>query len=378
MNKQPRDKVNVMPDRAFLFLFLLLLTPACTCTQPTRTIPLVLQLQEVGDIPFGAEFQAPEETLPSLVQLASLSPVSLPQEIPVLSQPTPARPVQTEQYRIRNGDVVSVKFIKNPELDVTTAIHPDGTIFLPLVGEIMAKGLTLPELRTVLSQRYKDFIERTGYGEVLREGDFFELHFAYDPELNVGVRIRSDGKISLPLLGEIQAAGLRPSELYQQLLEGYRKHLSEPDLVLLVGPDTAKKIFTDEAFISFALAKTAEQKIFVGGEVRIPRVIEFEGQISVLQAIMQAGGAKETGDLSRVVVLRRGQFEQASWIQTDLSNPLSGKSIENDLTLYNGDVVVVPMTGIAKVDLFVKQYIHSMLPFQRDFYISIVPPDTRH
>ncbi|MBI3060294.1 MAG: hypothetical protein HYY81_13515, partial [Deltaproteobacteria bacterium] len=93
------------------------------------------------------------------------------------------------------------------------------------------------------------------------------------------------------------------------------------------------------------------------------------------QAIMQAGGVKETGDLSRVVILRRGKFEQGEWIQTNLSNPISGKSLQNDIALRDGDVVVVPMTGIAKVDLFVKQYIRDVLPVQSGFSISIVPVD---
>jgi hypothetical protein len=88
---------------------------------------------------------------------------------------------------------------------------------------------------------------------------------------------------------------------------------------------------------------------------------------------MQAGGVKETGDLSRVVVLRRGQFEQVNWSQIDLSHPLSGKSLENDLTLHSGDVVVVPMSGIAKVDLFVKQYIRDVLPLQSSFSLTIRP-----
>jgi polysaccharide export outer membrane protein len=245
-----------------------------------------------------------------------------------------------------------------------------------MVGEIQAVGTTLPALRTTLSQQYKHFIAQTGYGEVLREGDYFDLRFVYNPELNLGVRIRSDGKISLPLLGEVEAAGQRPAELYQHLLTQYGKHLTDPDLALLVGPDTAKKIFADEPFIAVTLAKSADQRIFVGGEVMNAKVVQFEGQISTLQAIMQAGGVKDTGDLSQVVVLRRGQFEQANWARTDLSDPLSGKSLENDLLLHDGDVVIVPMSGIAKVDLFVKQYIRDVLPLQSSFNVTVIPVDS--
>lgn len=312
----------------------------------------------------------------SLVQLASLSPVAVAEVVATESGAPSSGPSQTDQYRLRNGDIVAVRFVKNPEFDAAVPVRPDGHIALALVGEVEAKGLTLPELRGVISRRYKDFVAQTGYGEVLKEGDYFDLRFVYNPELNLGVRIRSDGRISLPLLGEVEAAGLRPSELYQQLLRGYAKHLTNPDLALLVGADTAKKIFADEPYVAVALSKTAGQKIFVGGEVTTPKAVEFEGQISVLQALMQAGGVKESGDLSQVVVLRRGQFESANWSQVDLSHPLSGRSLENDLVLHNGDVVVVPRTGIAEVGLFVKQYIRDVLPLQSNFGITVIPIDT--
>jgi protein involved in polysaccharide export with SLBB domain len=102
----------------------------------------------------------------------------------------------------------------------------------------------------------------------------------------------------------------------------------------------------------------------VGGEVASAKAVPFEGYLTVLQAIMAAGGTKETADLSRVVVLRRGPFEQTEWIQTDLISPRDGASLKNDVTLKSGDVVLVPMSGIAKLNLWVKQYIRDVLPVQ--------------
>ncbi len=365
-----------MPDRTFLLVLLIPLVTACATSQPGSVARLSPQIQGAPTVPLGAKSPNATEPVPSPVQVASVSPVVFFQETSVEGVPSSSSPTQASLYHLRNGDIVTVKFLKNPELDVAAPVRPDGNISLALVGELAAKGLTLVELRSAISQRYTDFVAQTGYGEVLKEGDFFDLRFVYNPELNLGVRIRSDGKISLPLLGEVQAAGLRPAELHQQLLKGYAKHLTDPDLAFLVGPDTAKKLFAEEPFIAVSLSKTADQKIFVGGEVITPKVVEFEGQISVLQALMQAGGVKDTGDLSQVVVLRRGQFEQTSWVQTDLSHPLSGKSLENDVLLYSGDVVVVPMSGIAKVDLFVKQYIREVLPLQSYFNFSVIPIDT--
>jgi len=279
-------------------------------------------------------------------------------------KPPPPGAIEAEPQRIQSGDVVSVKFMNNPELNENVQVRFDGTISLALVGEMTVAGLTLAELRTNIGERLKSFVNRTGYGEVLKEGDDLEIRFLYNPELNQAVKIRSDGKISLPLVGEVQAAGRRPAELREQLIERYAKDIKDPDVAVLAGPNTAKKIFGDEAFIVVTLSKPVDREVFVGGEVQSAKAVKFEGQLTTLQAIMQAGGVKETGDLSRVVVLRRGRFEQAEWIQTNLSEPVSGKSLKNDIVLASGDVVIVPRSGIAEVDLWVKQYIRDVLPIQ--------------
>ncbi len=263
--------------------------------------------------------------------------------------------------------------ILNPELNVDLPVRADGKISLALVGEVPAAGLTLGELRAAISGGYKSFVARTGYGEVLKEGDDLQIRFVYNPELNQALTVRPDGRISLPLVGEVQAAGVRPAELRQRLIEEFSRHIKNPDVAVLTGGNVTKKIFADEVFISIILSKPVDQQVFVGGEVFTPRAVRFDGQITTLQAIMGAGGVKETGDLSKVVVLRRGQLEQGEWIQTNLSNPLSGKSLENDIALRSGDVVVVPMSGIAKVDLWVKQYIRDLLPIQSGFSITVTP-----
>jgi len=186
------------------------------------------------------------------------------------------------------------------------------------------------------------------------------------------VRIDSAGNITLPIVGVIPAAGLTPEELRQDLIKRYSKTLRKPDIALLVGATpnaypydmAAKKIHDDPQYINVALVKSAGQWIFVGGEVNQAKPISFEGHLTVLQAIMAAGSTKDTADLSRVVVLRRGQFEQAEWILTDLASPPEGKSLKNDVTLKAGDIVLVPMSGIAKLNLWVKQYIRDVLPIQ--------------
>lgn len=295
-------------------------------------------------------------------------------------KPPPKGPVVLESYRVLKGDSLSITFPLNPELDVKPVlVRPDGKILLNLVGEVNAFGMTIPELQQAIGQRYRDFINRTGYSKVLKPNDYFDLKFVYNPELNIGVRIQSDGKVSLPLVGEVQAANLTPEQLRQELIAKYSHDIRKPDIAVLTGTNPnafpsdigAKFIYTQSNFINVALVKSAGQFVFVGGEVGKPSPIPYDGHLTVLQAIAAAGGKTDKSDLSRVVILRRGPLDQAEWIRTDLVSPLEGKDLKNDVVLKAGDIVVVPMSGIAKVGLFVQQYLRDTIPLYGTYNISL-------
>jgi polysaccharide export outer membrane protein len=286
-------------------------------------------------------------------------------------KPPPPGPIKAEPYRVMKGDTLSVTFPNNSNLTVNPAlVRNDGKISLSLVGDLPVYGLTISEVREAVSNKYKEFIAKTGYSRVFKGGDYFDIHFVYNPELNIGVRVDADGYVQLPMVGVVQAAGFTPEELREDLIQRYSQDIRKPDIAVLVGVHVnaapldiaTKKIFED--LITVALVKSAGQWIFVGGEVANGKAVPFEGHLTILQAIMAAGGTKETADLSRVVVLRRGPFEQTEWIQTDLISPRDGASLKNDVDLKSGDVVLVPMSGIAKLNLWVKQYIRDVLPVQ--------------
>lgn len=289
---------------------------------------------------------------------------------PELEAPPPG-PVAEEPYRLGIGDGLALKFLLNPELNTELTIRPDGKILLPLIGEVPAAGLTLAELRQSISGRLQDFIRRTRYGEVLKEGDYFDLRFIYNPELNLGLRIPADGVVSLPIIGEIKAAGKEPEAFRQELIAAYSRHIKKPDIALLVGENTARKIHAAPQYLALTLTRSTAQEVFVGGEINNPRPVRLDGRLTTIQAIMRAGGPKDSADLSRVVILRRGQFARPEWLQTNLQEPLKGNSLENDLVLRGGDVVLVPKTGIAKLNQWVKEYIRDLLPIPGSFGVSL-------
>jgi protein involved in polysaccharide export with SLBB domain len=289
------------------------------------------------------------------------------------AMPAPQGAVPSEPRRTQQGDVMLIRFLFNPELDTETRVRPDGAITLPLIGELTAAGQTPAELRGDISRRYRDFVERTGYGALLKEGDDVELRWVANPELNFKAGIRSDGRISLPLVGEVPAAGLPPGELREDLRRRYGAFIREPDFALIPGPRAARKVYAEEAFLALTLIRRADDIVFVGGEVGKPGAVAIRGHLTALQAITAAGGVTVHGDLSKVVILRRGQYEQGEWIRTNLEAPLAGEHVSNDLAVRPGDVMLVPKSGIAKVNLWVHQYVTDALPFLTNAYITVIP-----
>lgn len=286
-------------------------------------------------------------------------------------EPPPPGPVVEEPYRLGVGDGLALKFLLNPELNTETNIRPDGKIVVPLAGEIPAAGLTLAELHHQVSRSLQEVVKHTKFGEVLKEGDYFDLRFVYNPELNIGVRIPAGGIVSLPVIGDICAIGKRPEDFRRELVRVYSRHIKKPDIALLVGDTTARKLHVEPRYVAVALTRSTAQEIFVGGEITSPRVVKLDGRLTALQAIMRAGGPKDTADLSRVVILRRGQFDRPEWVQTNLAEPIKGQSIQNDIVLRGGDVVVVPKTGIAKLNQWVREYIRDLLPIPGSFGVSL-------
>lgn len=176
----------------------------------------------------------------------------------------------------------------------------------------------------------------------LSAGDVVEVSFYYSPELNVIQTIRPDGKIVLQLIGEVSAQGKTPSELQAELLELYARILKQPDITVLTR--------------SFY-----ERRFYVGGQVMAPGVFDMPGPMTLLEAIIQAGGLDMTQAEVRNVVVIRHEGDRRYGYAVDLEPALQG-SESQPFYLRPKDIVYVPRTRIAKVDQWVDQYINKLVP----------------
>lgn len=176
----------------------------------------------------------------------------------------------------------------------------------------------------------------------LQPGDNLDIKFFYNPELNENVTIRPDGKISLQLIEEVQAAGLTPAQLDDLLTEQYAMQLKQATLTVII-------------------KEFGGQRIYVGGEVNSPQVLEVVGKVNALQAIFNAGGFKDNAKMSSVMIVSRGPENAPQVRKVDLKQALNGNLSENDYLLKPFDMVYVPKTNLARADEFMK-HIYNFIP----------------
>lgn len=152
--------------------------------------------------------------------------------------------------------------------------------------------------------------------------DAIEVSVWKEPELTKQLVVRADGKISYPLVGEIQAAGMTVKQLQEEISKRLAK-------------------FVTDANVTVILLKTQYYKIFVTGKVNKPGDFVVGRPTDVMQAISMAGGLTPFASPKSIVVLRRvgGKDEVFPFNYKDVSR---GMSLDQNRILLPGDVVVVP------------------------------------
>jgi len=155
----------------------------------------------------------------------------------------------------------------------------------------------------------------------LREGDILKISFPGSPNLNNVQQIRTDGKITLPLIGEVQAAGMTPVELQKKLMDLYAPQLSSKEVTVEV--------------------QSSSFPVYVTGAVLRPGKISSDHPITALEAIMEAGGFDYTkADLKDVTVIRQ-EGNQTKNYTLNLKLVLEGKMSE-PFYMKPADIIYVP------------------------------------
>lgn len=179
-------------------------------------------------------------------------------------------------------------------------------------------------------------------GVTLGPGDTIEMKFFNNPELNDAQVIRPDGKITLQLVGEVMVQGKTPAQLRDELKVRYAPELRTPEIAVIV-----RTLY--------------DRRVYVGGEVKNPGLVAMPGPLTALEAVIQVGGFDlRTANLKKVIVIRHKNGNRYG-AALDLTAALKGEEFQ-PFYLEPRDIVYVPRTKIAKVNLWIDQYINKLVP----------------
>jgi polysaccharide export outer membrane protein len=143
-----------------------------------------------------------------------------------------------------------------------------------------------------------------------------------EPELSTKGPVRPDGKISVPLLNDIQASGLTPQELQELITTGLKKYINDPQVSVIV-------------------TEIRSLVVYVTGSVGKPGVYPLGGPMTVMELMVRAGGFGEFAKTDKVQILRKEGTKQVR-LHFDYKSFAEGKDLDQNILLKSGDMVIVP------------------------------------
>lgn len=157
---------------------------------------------------------------------------------------------------------------------------------------------------------------------VIGAEDVLEIVVWKEPELSKTIPVRPDGKILLPMINEVQAAGKTPAELQADLTQLFSKYFEEVSVAVIV-----KEINS--------------HKFFILGKVRNPGAYKTGSDVTIIQAISLAGGFVEFADTNNIKIFHKGT-DQNKPIRIKYKKIISGKDPAQNIIIQPGDTIVVP------------------------------------
>jgi polysaccharide biosynthesis/export protein len=178
----------------------------------------------------------------------------------------------------------------------------------------------------------------------LLPGDQLTARFYYNPQLDEDVQVRPDGNISLSLIGELSAAGKTTRELSAEITQGFAKYFTKPTAIVIVREFNGYRVFTS-------------------GQLRNPGQLNLlTGARTVLESLAASGGVTDEGTLTHVMLVRKLPTQAEPMIcELDLADALSGEDLSQDVALMPNDLIYVPRSGAADLNLAMQQYIFNNL-----------------
>jgi len=156
--------------------------------------------------------------------------------------------------------------------------------------------------------------------------DVLQVNVWKNPDLSVTVPVRPDGKISVPLIGDVIAGGKEPMQVAKEVKKSLSKYIREPQVAVILTS------LQSHEFIS---------RVRITGAVVSPSSLPFRQGMTVLDAMLQAGGTNDFAAANKARLYRK-ESEQTAQYDIYLDDILHSGQLETNYTLLPGDIITVP------------------------------------
>jgi len=157
---------------------------------------------------------------------------------------------------------------------------------------------------------------------VIGPEDVLSIYVWKEEAFSRTVPVRMDGKISLPLIDDVQAAGYTARQLKEVLTSKLKEFVENPN-------------------VSVTVVEANSYKVYISGQVRSPGVYRLRSETSLLQFIPMVGGFTEWANQKKILVIRR-EAGREKRITVNYKNIVSGKDPDSNIILKSGDTIIVP------------------------------------
>ncbi len=187
---------------------------------------------------------------------------------------------------------------------------------------------------------------------VIGAGDVIEVSVWNHPELKREMSIRPDGWISFPLTGEVQASGITPAELSDQIHQKLLKYMKDP-------------------IVSVIVVKYGSKKVLVLGEIKKPGLYQYEGGMTAFDAIGLAEGYNKHAELRSILVVRNVKTnpKHPEFHLANLYKAIHDSNTAENIMLEAYDIVYVPKSFIGKLGDFIDYIILRIRPADESYYL---------
>lgn len=152
--------------------------------------------------------------------------------------------------------------------------------------------------------------------------DVLNISVWKEPDLTQTVPVRPDGKISMPLLNDVQAAGLTPTELRDHIAEALKKYVTDPVVTVIV-------------------TQINSERVYITGEVTHPGAFPLVPGMTILQALSSAGGFTNFANTKKIYMFRTVNGKRVDF-PFNYKDVIHGKKLDENVVLQAGDTIVVP------------------------------------